>query len=601
LVVEDNPQSRKWARAALSNAGYDVLEARDGAQAIDRACTHVVDLVVQDVVLPDMDGFDLLGRLRTVLPRRDVPILAVTGGMNEALLREAGFNDVLTKPIEPARLVKRVHAHLDPTISIDLTHDLPSVLQNVLESYDTGEIAPYVDERAISSLQKHASRLAEMSDRDRVWSAVSQILECLTEVTSSDLSREQAFSELLGTFLHAGGFCYGALLTRNRGGAFNLSASLGFRGEIAVGLPKLWGHVDRVIGLLAAQKIVAVSLRESSPRAKELLYSAGMGSMIIVPLRAGEELHGLLVVATQKPELRPEWTALAEAVSGPIAHATTLMATVSRLKASEHRFRGIAEAAADGLILEGANGLMRYANPAAAKILGVPEATLIDRAIESFVAVPAPDQPPIATRIYRDRELVPVEISVRSFEDSRVYVITDLSEKLRAAELLRLASHDALTGLFNRRRFEEEMRGRLAEARRYGGVGAMLLLDLDGFKAINDTHGHQAGDAVLIAVGELLRKSTRETDSVARFGGDELAVLLPHADSAAARACAEKLLAAIQRIVVNYKGVELRVGVSIGVARYLVDGETPEALYAAADAALYRAKRGGKNRVEMAG
>jgi diguanylate cyclase (GGDEF)-like protein len=159
-------------------------------------------------------------------------------------------------------------------------------------------------------------------------------------------------------------------------------------------------------------------------------------------------------------------------------------------------------------------------------------------------------------------------------------------------ELARLANHDLLTGLVNRRRFEDELGARLAETRRYGTSGALLVLDLDRFKPINDEHGHAAGDAMLKAVAATLRATVRATDIVARLGGDEFAVVLPHTSVEGAATCAAKIIEGIGALRVTFAGVALGVGVSIGIASFQGSGDA----LAAADAALYDAKRAGRGR-----
>ena len=117
----------------------------------------------------------------------------------------------------------------------------------------------------------------------------------------------------------------------------------------------------------------------------------------------------------------------------------------------------------------------------------------------------------------------------------------DVTERRRLERRLRhLADHDDLTGLFSRRRFQEDLERHLAEGRRYGMTGALLVLDLDGFKAVNDTHGHSAGDRVLREVAEALLSRLRGSDILARLGGDEFAALLPRGGAEAASRCAKR-------------------------------------------------------------
>jgi diguanylate cyclase (GGDEF)-like protein/PAS domain S-box-containing protein len=167
----------------------------------------------------------------------------------------------------------------------------------------------------------------------------------------------------------------------------------------------------------------------------------------------------------------------------------------------------------------------------------------------------------------------------------------DVTERRELEERLRhLADHDALTGLINRRRFEEELERHLVEGRRYGMTGALLVLDLDGFKAVNDEHGHKAGDNVLCAVAAALTNRLRESDIVARIGGDEFAVLLPRASAAEAEKVCESLEQAIPGEV-PAPG-EHRIEVSVGFAAFAEDVTSVDEILTAADASMYEVKAG---------
>jgi diguanylate cyclase (GGDEF)-like protein/PAS domain S-box-containing protein len=164
-------------------------------------------------------------------------------------------------------------------------------------------------------------------------------------------------------------------------------------------------------------------------------------------------------------------------------------------------------------------------------------------------------------------------------------------------QLQHLADHDALTGLYNRRRFQEELTHAVARAERYTQRGAVLLVDLDGFKLINDTMGHFSGDELVTQVGALLSNSLRDTDVIARLGGDEFALILGEADEAEAQLVAGKLLTALNERPIAVTDSHLaRVTGSIGIT--LFDGETgmsADGLLAEADIAMYEAKDAGKN------
>ena len=166
----------------------------------------------------------------------------------------------------------------------------------------------------------------------------------------------------------------------------------------------------------------------------------------------------------------------------------------------------------------------------------------------------------------------------------------------------RQAVTDELTGLFNRRRFQEAMATEVERSKRFGQPVGLVLLDLDDFKAVNDTYGHQQGDLVLREVARVLRETSREIDEPARYGGEELAVVLPGTDLEGAYNLAERVRAGIEELALPLLDGEgtLAVTASFGVATLPGSADDMRDLVAAADEALYRAKRAGKNRTVRA-
>jgi diguanylate cyclase (GGDEF)-like protein len=159
---------------------------------------------------------------------------------------------------------------------------------------------------------------------------------------------------------------------------------------------------------------------------------------------------------------------------------------------------------------------------------------------------------------------------------------------------------DELTGLFNLRHFHHTLDGEIERSRRFGTDVGLAMLDIDDFKQINDTYGHQQGDVVLLEVARVLRSLSRDIDEPARYGGEEMAVVLPQTDLNGAELLAERMRSAIEALRINRLDGDgtLQVTASFGVASLPTCASDKDGLIAEADAALYRAKRAGKNRTE---
>lgn len=178
-------------------------------------------------------------------------------------------------------------------------------------------------------------------------------------------------------------------------------------------------------------------------------------------------------------------------------------------------------------------------------------------------------------------------LAAQAIENARLY-----------AQVQEQARTDALTGLNNRGEFQRQLKQEEERSRRYHRSFSLLMLDIDHFKTVNDSYGHQAGDEVLRALAARLREQKRPVDHAARYGGEEFVVILPETTNEGALALAERLRAAVaDTSVLVTEGRTISVTISIGVATFPADAESGTALIAAADAALYAAKQGGRNRV----
>ncbi len=179
--------------------------------------------------------------------------------------------------------------------------------------------------------------------------------------------------------------------------------------------------------------------------------------------------------------------------------------------------------------------------------------------------------------------------------------IKDITETRRMEERLRqLADHDAVTDLLNRRRFEDELVRQVGRCKRYGETACLMILDVDEFKGVNDAFGHRTGDAALQQVALILNGRLRDTDVVARIGGDEFAALLPGVSAQDARGLAEEVRAAIEELRVGSGGRHASVTASIGLKTLDRGTIDEDSAFVAADRAMYDSKAAGRNRVTVA-
>jgi diguanylate cyclase (GGDEF)-like protein/PAS domain S-box-containing protein len=286
------------------------------------------------------------------------------------------------------------------------------------------------------------------------------------------------------------------------------------------------------------------------------------------------------------------------------------------LRVARDRFERLFEEAPHATMLIDGSGTITRVNPAYCALVGQVPDDVVGRQVQTLAAFTAGDEPSrVAELLSGELHRVTLERTMRLGEpdelnlaitavalpgtigEDRSILVTlvDISHHRRFQEqLAHLAEHDPLTGLANRRKFDSELNSHLERCRRYGAQGALLMLDLDNFKQINDTLGHGAGDEIIVAVAALLSRRMRTADVVARLGGDEFAVLLPNADREAAETVARDVVRLIGdqlgRLVVTRKtGVTASVGVVIVADTQMDFAE----VMIAADLTMYEAKDAG--------
>jgi diguanylate cyclase (GGDEF)-like protein/PAS domain S-box-containing protein len=392
-------------------------------------------------------------------------------------------------------------------------------------------------------------------------------------------------------------------------------------------------NLSRMLGIAPTEEnLFAAHQRNVHPDDREVVETAQRqvrdGKRVELTYRLiGDDGTERIVLARSVPGELDE-RGRAKVVWGVIQDVTDLHELEAGRREAERRFRAAFEHAPIGVAIMGLHGDDRgrwlNVNPALTDLLGYSRETLLQGTMPAYIhpddldAVSA-DIEALAEgqteQLSAERRMLTSDGQVRwvlttvaavTDEDGRpayaVLQLVDITERKRfEGQLQYLADHDPLTGLFNRRRFEEELERVLAEAERYGRRGAVMVIDLDGFKYVNDTLGHPAGDRLISRLASTLRGELRETDVIARLGGDEFGLILPEVTADQAMAVADKLLAAVERDgIVADDARHARVTASAGLATFEGgDGLSAEELLVEADIAMYDSKEAGRNRATV--
>lgn len=305
-----------------------------------------------------------------------------------------------------------------------------------------------------------------------------------------------------------------------------------------------------------------------------------------------------------------------EALRARLAQAeATLQAQQARLD----DLLGALRALPDGIVLVDRRGRITDLNLGALHLTGWTETQALGRPLHDVVALrdshgrsvdllalghDAGGQ--VASLVRRDQHEVLVDATIASILDREqrpcgaVVAFRNVTAAKRINdELTFQAMHDPLTGLLNRRAFESQLQRAVAHAERHGTPYALLYLDLDRFKAVNDTAGHIAGDELLRVLSALLKRSLRDHDTLARLGGDEFALLLEHCEPREADDIAERTRMAVAGFRFRWLDFEFTVGASIGLVAFCSGVRAPQELLRCADEMCYRAKSKGRNQVQV--
>jgi len=356
----------------------------------------------------------------------------------------------------------------------------------------------------------------------------------------------------------------------------------------------------------------------SDPDEREQLRNAISNGKAIrgMPLKARRK-DGAEIVVDANAHLVLNEEGIPVGMEGTFRDITRRIEAEQVLREREQQYRAFFENNhAVMLLTDPKTGRIVDANPAASEFYGYPLNAMREMSMTEINAL-SQDEMFMEMQLAREENrayfIVQHLLADRSIRDVEVYsgpilvrgtqllysVIHDVTKRIRLEQKMKqLATTDALTGVANRHQFFAEGSRELRRAARYGKPMALLMLDIDYFKSINDTHGHQAGDEVLRGLAREVGNALRDTDTFGRIGGEEFAVVLPEADLEKGAEVAGRIRRLLGKMAIEVNGAVISFTVSIGVTLALAEDKSIEDVVNRADEALYKAKRMGRNRVE---
>lgn len=642
LIVDDRFENLYLLRVLLQGNGYVVDEARHGAEALEKARSTPPSLVISDLLMPVMDGYTLLRECKADPLLASIPFVVYTAtytqAKDEQLALDMGASAFIIKPAEPEPFMSRIREVLQSaTVSranvrppaIDKTDSLKiynEVLITKLEKR-TAQLEVHVDE-----LQRAKQRIMRLN---RLYAALSDTNQAIVHTTE----RNSLFQALCRIAIERGGLALACvcLLDATNG----VITPVARHGPEPLWLSRLaplrtarpWREPSEIA--LGSGKPYICNDLAGDPALDEIhadVRGHGYRSAAAFPITAhgGRPIGCVVLFASERDFFDAELTQLMEEMTSDVSFALENFEKEAKRRLAEEQLRAseeanrllsrAVEASANGImithLLQADNPII-YVIPAFERITGYSGAEVAGRNPrfllgtelhqigigEISAAVRDRREGQAVIRNYRKNgETFWNELTVGPVRDDEgrvthfVGVINDITERKEYEEQLeRQNNQDALTGLASRSLLADRVGQAIAYAARHRRYVAMLFIDLDHFKRINDSLGHQVGDAVLKEVAARMTACLRARDTLARLGGDEFVAVLTDLSSAGdIPLTAGKVLRAIEHpIVTNCR--EIDIAASIGVSVYPDDGEDYNTLLRNADVAMYRAKEAGRN------
>lgn len=617
LIVDDNAPNRELVATLAGYLGHQVMEASDGAEALTLVCEEKPELVICDLLMPVMDGYELVRQVRNDPAVAHTQIIFYTANYQEeearTLADQLGVRRIIFKPCLPEDILAAIEAALsDPALPPDTEIKL--------------------DEQGFEA--EHTRLLTDtLSRKSEELENANRRLAALTEI-NLQLSGMRDTAHMLEAICRDArvlvGASYGILCISgchsNAEQPVRLFLS-GFTQAAEKVLP--YPHLDQGVPGDVVRLRQARRMNAERPAKLEIGLPQGypaVSSCVISPILSATKVYGWVCLVNrldgQHFTEEDEWLCTSHsAMAGRVYENRSLFLQLENRARQLQLYDRAMDESSNGIVIcqadRAKDNPVIYANRAFSKMTGYPHEEILGLS-PRFLLADDWEQPGLerlrncmrhggaaraVLRNYRkDGSLFWNEVAVAAVHDEHgkvahfISVFNDVTDrKSYEAALEYQATHDALTGLPNRNLLQDRLAHAIAQSRRSGEQFAVLLLDLDQFKRVNDGLGHGVGDVLIQKLASRMSETVRDSDTVARLGGDEFMILSPGLknEQSAAR-LARKLLKQFERKV-EINAHQIIVSASVGIAIFPRDGDNGDELFRNADTAMYRAKDLGRN------
>ena len=634
LVVDDREDNRYLLCQLLRGHGYAVQEADQGAQALELARAQPPDLVVSDLLMPVMDGYTLLRHWKADETLCQVPFIVYTATYtepkDEQLALDMGADAFVVKPAEPDVFMLRVQAVMDAARQRQLAPRAPTLPESDMLSMYNAVLVRKLEQRSLELEQ----RLCELDAAHQRIVRLNHLYAALSDTNQAIVhcsDRDTLFNALCRIAVERGGLRMAWVgLVDEATGEVTPVARCGeepaWLGRLA---PLRMRGVSRTLAewsLARGEPYVCNDLLADPALAPlyEDYRHHGFAAGACHPLRIDGRIVGSLALyAAERDFFDHELNHLVQEMVTDVCFALSNFDKEAGRRAAEEANRlssSAVQASANGIMLLSRKAgalVLEYVNPAFERITGYSASEVLGLGPEFLLPSDEaqPGVPELSAAIRergeaqvvlcnhrKDGTLFWCDLSLAPVRDGTgqvthfVGILNDITDRKRYEEQLERQNNlDELTGLANRNRLKERTDLAVALAHEQRGNVALLYLDLDNFKRINDSLGHASGDALLRAVAGRIAAQLRDCDTAARMGGDDFVIVLPDlADAQQAAMVAHRILQDIARPL-QLQEHELTLSASIGLSLFPQDGANYETLLRNADAAMYRAKESGRN------